>query len=78
LKGDSARSARNISNKIHNPLWNRTKNRKLSTGFAITRISKIPGYIGIGNKAPGGPPDHHTPDTQSPNIKRDAEYIHKK
>jgi hypothetical protein len=44
----------------------------------MTIISKFPGYIGIGKSAPAGPPDQNTPVTQSPDMKRDAEYIHKK
>jgi hypothetical protein len=44
----------------------------------MTIISKGPGYIGIGNSAPGGPPDQKTPDAQSPDMKREAVYIHEK
>ena len=47
-------------------------------GVATTIISRGPGYIGIGKSAPGGPPDQNTPDTQSPDMKRDAVYIQKK
>jgi len=50
----------------------------LSTRFAITMISNGPGYIGIGNKAPGGPPDQYTPDAQSPLMNLEAVYIQNK